>query len=179
MSAARQGGFSYTEDLSGLLAKVLSLLETGGVFYSLVPGVHLEDGKDKLPGTWYLAGLEHSIGRPEKVCSWLKKTACVQVTCESKSDWDRPTELINIRKVCSAVSVTPINYWSTTLGFRPGGDFNWNSRVINFALRSANRKDQRRARLDGKEINDGFPKLAKATIDSCRLTLWQHAYRAS
>ena len=30
------GGFSYTEDLSQFLEKVLSLLETGGVFYTIV-----------------------------------------------------------------------------------------------------------------------------------------------
>jgi hypothetical protein len=92
------GGFSYTEYLSQFVDKVLSLLEIGGVFYTLVPGVHLEDGKDKL-GILYLTELEDAAGRPEKVCSWLKQTACVQVTCESKSDWKRPTELINIRNV--------------------------------------------------------------------------------
>ena len=40
------GGFSYTEDLSQFMAKVLSLLESGGVFYTMVQGVHLEDGKN-------------------------------------------------------------------------------------------------------------------------------------
>ena len=41
------GGFSYTEDLSQFVEKVLSLLEVGGVFYTMVQSVHLEDGKDK------------------------------------------------------------------------------------------------------------------------------------
>ena len=41
------GGFSYTEDLSQFVEKVLSLLEIGGVFYTMVQSVHLEDGKDK------------------------------------------------------------------------------------------------------------------------------------
>ena len=91
------GGFTYTEDLSRFVDKVLSLLEVGGVFYTLVPGVHLADGTDKL-GVLYLTELENAAGRPEKVCSWLKKTSCVQVTCESKSEWKRPTELINIRE---------------------------------------------------------------------------------
>ena len=74
------GGFTYTADLSQFVEKVLSLLEVGGGFYTLVPGVHLEDGKDKL-GIFYLTELENAVGRPEKVCSWLKKTSCVQVTC--------------------------------------------------------------------------------------------------
>ncbi len=98
------GGFSYTEDLAEFVSKVLSLLETGGAFYTMVQSVHLENGKDK-PQSWYLTELVDAAGRDVKVCSWLKQTTCVNVTCESKSDWDQPTELINIRKVCSAVSV--------------------------------------------------------------------------
>src|SRR5262245_55175042 len=92
------GGFSYTEDLSQFLEKVLSLLETDGIFYTMVQSVYLEDGKDKL-NTSYQTELVDAAGREVKVCSWLKKTACVKVGCESKSDWDTPTELINIRKV--------------------------------------------------------------------------------
>ena len=56
------GGFSYTEDLSQFLEKVLSLLETGGVFYTLVQGVHLEDGKDK-PDNSYQTELVDAAGR--------------------------------------------------------------------------------------------------------------------
>ena len=39
------GGFTYTEDLSRFVEQVLRLLEVGGGFYTLVPGVHLEGGK--------------------------------------------------------------------------------------------------------------------------------------
>ena len=115
------GGFTYTADLSRFVEKVLSLLEVGGVFYTLVPGVHLEGG-DKL-GVFYLTELENAAGRPEKVCSWLKQTAGVQVTCESKSDWKRPTELINIRKVCSDVSVPRLKLWEFEAGYPPARRF--------------------------------------------------------
>ncbi len=98
------GGFSYTEDLSVFMEKVLSLLDTGGVFYTLVQDVHLEASKDN-PTTRYKTELVDAGGRGVKVCSWLKNTSCVKVVCESKSDWDSPSELINIRKVCSDVSV--------------------------------------------------------------------------
>jgi len=54
------GGFTYTEDLSLFVDKVLSLLEVGGSFYTLATGVHLEDGKDKL-GTLYLTELEDAL----------------------------------------------------------------------------------------------------------------------
>jgi len=116
------GGFSYTEDLSQFVDKVLSLLEVGGGFYTLGPGVHLEDGKDKL-GILYLTELENAAGRPEKVCSWLKKTSCVKVSCESKSDWKRPTELIKVEKVCSDVSVPRMKLVEFVAGYPPDRRF--------------------------------------------------------
>jgi hypothetical protein len=116
------GGFSYTEDLSQFLEKVLSLLETGGVFYTVVQSVHLEDGKDK-PPTWYLTELMDAAGRDVKVCSWLKKATCVKVSCESKSDWGEPTELINIRKVCSDVSFPRLKLLKYEAGNPPGRRF--------------------------------------------------------
>jgi SAM-dependent methyltransferase len=116
------GGFSYTESLSQFVEKVLSLVEIGGSFYTLVPGVHLENAKDKL-GILYLTELEDAAGRPMKVCSWLKKTTCVKVVCESKSDWKRPTELINIRKVCSDVSVPRLKLWEFEAGYPPARRF--------------------------------------------------------
>jgi len=116
------GGFSYTEDLSRFVDKVLSMLQVGGVFYTLVPGVHLENAKDKL-GILYLTELEDAAGRPLKVCSWLKQTVCAQVTCESKSDWKRPTELLNIRKVCSDVSLPRLRLWEFEAGYPPSRRF--------------------------------------------------------
>ena len=116
------GGFSYTEDLPQFVDKVLSLLEVGGGFYTLVQSVHLEDGKDK-PTTWYLTELADATGRDQKVCSWLKKTTCVKVTCESKSDWNAPSELINIRKICSDVSVPRMKLLKYEAGNPPGRRF--------------------------------------------------------
>ena len=115
------GGFTYTADLSRFVEKVLSLLEVGGVFYTLVPGVHLEGG-DKL-GVFYLTELENAAGRPEKVCSWLKQTAGVQVTCESKSDWKRPTELLKVEKVRSDVSVPRMKLLEFVAGYPPDRRF--------------------------------------------------------
>jgi len=128
------GGFTYTEDLSQFVDKVLSLLEVGGGFYTLATGVHLEDGKDKL-GSLYVTELEDATGRPVKVCSWLKKTTCAQVECESKSDLERPTELINIRKACNGTSVPRMKLVEFEAGYPPGRRFQLDQTF-------ANRKDQ-------------------------------------
>ena len=116
------GGFTYTEDLAQFIEKVLGLLEVGGGFYTLATGVHLEDGKDKL-GSLYLTELEDASGRRVKVCSWLKKISCVQVICESKSDLERPTELIKIRKVCSDTAVPRTKLVEFEAGYPPGRRF--------------------------------------------------------
>ena len=122
------GGFSYTEDLSVFLEKVLSLLEISGVFQTVIQNVHLESAKDK-PDPYYQTELVDAGGRGVKVCSWLKKTAGVKVACESKSDWDSPSELINIRKVGSDVSVPRMKLLKYQAGNPPGGDFCWSRRV--------------------------------------------------
>ncbi len=116
------GGFTYTEDLSRFMEKVLGLLEVGGGFYTLATGVHLENGKDK-PGSLYLTELEDAFGRRVKVCSWLQKISCAQVACESQSDWDRPTELIAVRKVCSGTSVPRTKLVEFEAGYPPGRRF--------------------------------------------------------
>lgn len=116
------GGFSYTENLSGFVQQVLGMLETGGVFYTLMSGVHLSEGKEKL-GILYLTELEDAIGRPVKLCSWLEKTTCAQVTCESKQDWKRPTELIKIAKVCSDTSVPSMKLVEFEAGYPPSRRF--------------------------------------------------------
>jgi hypothetical protein len=72
------GGFTYTEHLSRFVEKVLSLLEIGGAFYTVLLAVHLEDGTNKL-GTWYKTELVDAASRPVKVCSWLKQITCTKV----------------------------------------------------------------------------------------------------
>jgi hypothetical protein len=116
------GGFSYTEDLSQFVERVLSLLEIDGIFYTMVQRVRLEHGNEK-PDTRYETELIDAAGGNMKVCSWLKKTTCAQVRCESKSDWDAPTELINIRKVCSEVSVPRTKLLQFQAGNPPGRQF--------------------------------------------------------
>ena len=116
------GGFSYTEDLSRFMDKVMNLLEVGGGFYTIVQYVHLEAVKDSA-AAGYQTEMVDAAGRGVKVCSWLKKIACGKVTCESKSGWDPPTEQINIRKVCSDVSVPGMKLLKFQAGNPPNRRF--------------------------------------------------------
>jgi hypothetical protein len=108
--------------LSRFVEKVLNLLEIGGAFYTVLPSVHLENGKDKL-GTWYRTELVDAASRPVTVCSWLKQSTCTKVTCESKSDWAEPSELITIGKVCSGVTVPRTKVVEYIAGAPPGRRF--------------------------------------------------------
>jgi SAM-dependent methyltransferase len=117
------GGFSYTDNLSQFLERVLGLLDIGGSFYTLVASVRLEDGKDNPDKTWYLTELVDAAGRDVKVCSWLKSVTCAKVTCESKSTWETPTELIHVRKVCGDVSIPRTKLLQYEAGNPPGRRF--------------------------------------------------------
>ena len=116
------GGFTYTENLSQFVEKVLSLLPVGGTFYTVLPAVHLEDGTDKL-GTWYKTELVDAVSRPVKVCSWLKQTTCAKVGCETMKDADEPTQLIEIKKVCSETAVPRTNLVEYSAGSPPNRRF--------------------------------------------------------
>jgi SAM-dependent methyltransferase len=115
------GGFSYTEELSQFVERVLDLLETGGVFYTMLQGVHLESGKEPVD-TAYQTELLNSAGGDVKVCSWLRNISCVRVECESNSEW-APTEMIRIHKVCGGVSVPPTRLLKFEAGNPPGRKF--------------------------------------------------------
>jgi len=101
------GGFSYTEDLSLFMEKVLGFLELNGSFHTLLQDVHSEDGTNKphYAGSPYLTEIANADGSEVKVCSWLKSITCVEVACEPKLEWTPPVEVYGIRKVCAGVKV--------------------------------------------------------------------------
>ena len=134
------GGFSYTEDLSLFMEKVLSFLEVGGTFYTLIQNVDLEHDKDNPGETSYQTELEDPAGNDVTVCSWLKKISCVNVACDSKSDWDSPAELITIHKVCGDVSSRTSPFWSSTRGIPPPGDSSCSGRTRSLTIHSLGKR---------------------------------------
>jgi hypothetical protein len=112
------GGFSYTANLSLFMEKALGLLELNGSFFTVLQDVHREDGTNSpfYPGSPFLTEIVNADGSELKVCSWLKRITCAEVTCEGKS-WEPPTEAFRIRKVCNDVTVPPlglVNYQAGT-----------------------------------------------------------------
>jgi len=101
------GGFSYAQNLSLFMENVLSFLELNGGFYSLLLDVIPENAKNRTsyPDTLFLTDIENADGSEVRTCSWLKSITCVEVTCASNTEWDRPIELYHIRKVCNNVTV--------------------------------------------------------------------------
>ena len=113
------GGFSYTENLSLFVEKVLGFLDLNGSFYTLLQDVHSEEGTNRpyYAGSPFLTEIANADGSEVRMCSWLKSIACVEVTCELRADWQPPVEAYRIRKACNDVTVpalVPINYEAGT-----------------------------------------------------------------
>lgn len=113
------GGFSYTENLSRFVEKVLGLLELNGSFYTLLQDANSEDGTKRphYPGSPFLTEIEDADGSEVRVCRWLKSITCVKVSCESKTGWIPPIEVFRIQKVCNDTTVpalAPIHYEAGT-----------------------------------------------------------------
>jgi hypothetical protein len=101
------GGFSYTEELSRFMQKVLELLELNGTYFTVLQDVHSEAGTNRpyYPDSPFLTELTNSRGEELKVCAWLKSIGCVEVDCELKMAWKPPIEVYRIHKVCEGITV--------------------------------------------------------------------------
>lgn len=113
------GGFSYTENLSLFVEKVLGFLELNGRFFTLLQDVHSEHGTNRpfYAGSPFLTEIASAEGSEVRICSWLKSITCVEVTCEFRANWKPPIEAFRIRKICNDVTVpalVPIHYEAGT-----------------------------------------------------------------
>jgi hypothetical protein len=115
------GGFSYSENLSLFMEKVLGFLATNGSFYSLLQDVHAEDGSNKpyYKGAPFLTEIAKSDGTEVKICSWLKSISCVEVSCELRTQWNPPIEVYRVKKVCDTVAVPALTQTSFAAGTPP------------------------------------------------------------
>jgi hypothetical protein len=119
------GGFSYTENLSLFMERVLSLLAVNGSFHTLLQDVRSEAGANRphYPGSPFLTEIRAADGTDMKVCSWLKSIRCVTVTCDWKRGWTPPVEVYRVHKVCEQVSVPPLTLIHYQAGTPPERGF--------------------------------------------------------
>lgn len=115
------GGFSYTDELSLFMEKVLQLLSVKGSFYSLLQDVKSEEGTNQpfYANSPYLTEITDSTGSEVKVCSWLKRITCVEVTCELKPRWKPPVEIYRVHKVCDGINVPALTKTKFSAGTPP------------------------------------------------------------
>lgn len=115
------GGFSYTSRLSSFMEKTLSVLSVGGTFFTVLADVHAESTANPphYAGDPHLTRILAADASEVKICSWLKRIGCVEVTCEFKSDWTPPIESYRIRKVCEDVKVPALRLEHFTSGTPP------------------------------------------------------------
>lgn len=113
------GAFSYTRFMSVFMEKALGLLAVNGTFYTVLQDVQSESGKNRpfYPPSPFLTELVSRDGSELKVCAWLKRISCVEVTCELKPDSSPPVEGYSIRKTCNGVVVpelVPVHFEAGT-----------------------------------------------------------------
>ena len=113
------GGFSYTDNLSLFVEKVLSFLNLHGSFFTLLQDVRSEAGTNRphYSGASFLTEIAGADGSEGKICSWLKSISCVQVSCELTTGWIPLIEKYRVRKVCNDVVVPellPVHYIAGT-----------------------------------------------------------------
>ena len=119
------GGFSYTPNLSRFIEKVLTSMESGGSFYTLLIDVHPENWNKPpaRPRSGFQTEIVNADGSEIKVCSWLKRISCVQVTCEQDAKWDTPIERYRIQKTCADVKVPALTSVHFAAGTPPARRF--------------------------------------------------------
>jgi hypothetical protein len=115
------GAFSYTRELTRFIEKSMSLLTVNGSLYTLLQDVHSEKGVNQplYAGSPFLTEIKDADGSPLKVCDWLKRITCVQVTC----DWSAPTERYHVRKICDDVKVPDLKLTHFAAGTPPERTF--------------------------------------------------------
>lgn len=123
------GGFSYTENMTIFMEKVLSLLTVNGMFYTVAQDVRNEAGSNKphYAGEPFLSQIKNATGEDIGICNWLKKISCIEVTCEYKGDWTPPIEAYRIRKTCDNVTVPQLKSERYVAGTPPERVFLMNS----------------------------------------------------
>lgn len=119
------GGFSYTASLSQFMEQVLAILEVGGSFYTVLIDVHPEqwprrNAAERAP---FQTEIINATGAEIKVCAWLKRIGCVEVSCETDTRSANAVERYRIKKRCERTVVPALEATHFVAGTPPARQF--------------------------------------------------------
>lgn len=119
------GGFSYTTNLSLFMEQVLALLEVNGSFYTVLIDVNPERWPERpaTPRAPFQTGIISATGAEVKVCTWLKRISCAEVTCEVDTRSTTPIERYRVKKTCESVTVPALEFTHFVAGTPPARQF--------------------------------------------------------
>ncbi|MBX3651291.1 MAG: hypothetical protein KF771_07945 [Burkholderiales bacterium] len=115
------GGFSYTDNLTRFMEKVLEILAINGSFYTLHQDVMSEAGDNKphYAGAGFLTRIVDAGDKDISICAWLRQISCVEVSCQAKSGWVPPIQTYRVRKTCNETAVPRLERIQYTSGTPP------------------------------------------------------------
>lgn len=119
------GGFSYTANLSLFMEQVLAMLEVNGSFYTVLIDVNPEHWPQRptTPRAPFQTGIISAAGAEVKVCSWLKRIRCAEVTCEVDTRSATPIERYRVKKTCENTAVPALESTHFVAGTPPARQF--------------------------------------------------------
>lgn len=117
------GGFSYTSQLSGFMQQVLNLLEVGGSYFTVLINVHPEQSGAPRRAAGYQTEIVDGAGREVKVCAWLRRITCAEVSCEPDATGASSIERYQVRKTCEATAVPALETVIFEAGTPPSRQF--------------------------------------------------------
>lgn len=119
------GGFSYTSYLSTFMEKILAVLEVNGSFYTVLIDVNPEHWPNRpaAPRANFQTEIVDAAGAEVKVCAWLKRISCVEVSCETDARATTPIERYRVKKVCDSTAVPALESTHFVAGTPPARQF--------------------------------------------------------
>lgn len=119
------GGFSYTSHLSLFMEQVLGMLEVNGSFYTVLIDVHPENwpARPAAARAPFQTEIINAAGAEIKVCAWLKRIRCAEVSCETDTRSANAVERYRIKKRCEGTVVPALEATHFVAGTPPARQF--------------------------------------------------------
>ena len=107
------------------MEQVLAMLEVDGSFYTVLIDVNPEDWPQRPAASRapFQTGIISANGAEVKVCAWLKRIQCAEVTCESDARSTTPIERYRVKKHCEGTVMPTLEITHFVAGTPPARQF--------------------------------------------------------